>query len=67
MRQFLCFQFYHHKATQQAVIKYKVGKELVVLNEYAFLASHKCETASKFKQEFLQMSYQCLFQALSSP
>ena len=62
MSQFLSLKFYYHKAAQQAIVKHKVSKKLIILYEYSFLTSNESKAITQLQQKLLQVCNKSLLQ-----
>lgn len=62
MLELVVFQFNDDTAMQNSVVEDKVGKIVFVIDNHTFLLVLKAEAFAKFKQEFMQMVYQCILQ-----
>ena len=49
---------------QDAVIEYKVGKEIILINQDTFLSGFKAESMPHFQQEVLQVVKDGLLQVV---
>ena len=61
MSQLTRLKFQNNKTAQQTIVEYKIGKELIILQQNALLPSNKTEAITKLKDKLLQMIYNGLF------
>ena len=64
MAELVYLQLHNNMALQDAVIEHKVGKEIVLINQYAFLPGFKAEAMPHFQQEALQVVKDGLLQVV---
>ena len=62
MRKLFVLQFNDDTAMQYAIIEYKVGVVILVINNDSLLASLKAEAFASFEDKLLKMTYQRIFQ-----